>query len=74
MKEELEEKVEILRKYETLCYQITYYLLQDESLAVRAAGEALLELGLDDEFFSALEQDRENKVRRTAILKSLALK
>jgi hypothetical protein len=45
-------KVDILRGFETFGYQVAYYLLQDEELALKATQSALLEQGLNDDFFT----------------------
>ncbi|MCM3626800.1 hypothetical protein M3194_05430 [Paenibacillus glycanilyticus] len=64
-------KISILRRYETYCYQICYYLIQNESNASQAAKEALLSIAVDAFFFTDSDETRREKIRRISIDKSL---
>ncbi|MDF2964182.1 MAG: hypothetical protein K0S39_5917 [Paenibacillus sp.] len=69
-----DEKVELLRQYESYCYQITYFLLKDCHLANKAAEQALLVLYKQDEWFRMPDSARLNKVKQTALLQALGLR
>lgn len=47
------ERVSVLRKYETDCYSICYYLLDCEEAAAEAAKHTLMSLARFDLFFQA---------------------
>ncbi|GLX66585.1 hypothetical protein MU1_09290 [Paenibacillus glycanilyticus] len=64
-------KFAILRRYESLCYQICHYLIQHEPSASEAAKEALLSIAVDACFFTDSDETRKEKVRRTSIRMSL---
>ena len=64
-------KIDILRQYETYCYQICHYLLQREPHSSRAAEKALLNVAADVRFFTDTDETRKEKIRRTSIRASL---
>ena len=51
MKKDMRQKTETLKQYEVYGYQIAYYLLENERLAMQASIQALMELINDEEFF-----------------------
>lgn len=62
------ERIALLRQHETECYSICFYLLQDESLALRAAEAAMLKLYRSDAFCrSADAAERRRLVRKAAL-------
>lgn len=71
---DLEAKVAILRQHEAYCYQICYYLIQDEELSIKAAGTALLELAKDITFFTESEENQIKKVNRVTVRLSMKVK
>ncbi|GMK43955.1 hypothetical protein [Paenibacillus glycanilyticus] len=64
-------KIAILRRYESYCYQICHYLIQQEPYASQAAKEALLSIAVDACFFTDSDETRKDKIRRTSIRMSL---
>ncbi|WP_155985642.1 hypothetical protein [Paenibacillus gorillae] len=44
-------KIAILRDYEQYCYQVVYYLIQDEAAAAAATCNALLSIYVNEAFF-----------------------
>lgn len=68
------QRVEVLRSYELFGYPIAYYLLEDESLAVQAMREALIEIALDDAFFRLTRQEQKQRVKQIVMKKALCLK
>ncbi len=57
-----EERVDLLRSYETDCYRICYFILNCEQLALTAAQHTLFQLLNDDNFF---QQDDVYRALRT---------
>ncbi|MBP1933318.1 hypothetical protein [Ammoniphilus resinae] len=49
--QELLRKADVLKQYEVYGYRIAYYVLKNETLATKAATQALLELFYNDDFF-----------------------
>lgn len=70
----IQAKVAILRQHETYCYQICFYLIQDERLSVKAAGEALLELVDDPNFFIETVEKQKMKVKQVTMRSLLKAK
>jgi hypothetical protein len=68
------EKVKTLRSLENFCYQIAYYLLQDETLAVDAAKNALLDLGQKPEFFRMTSSVQQELTKKVTIRSSFQVK
>jgi len=56
-----------LRESEPLCYRIAYYVLQDERLAIRAASEALLELGRLCGWSAGTAEERRERAKRATM-------
>jgi hypothetical protein len=67
-------KADVLKQYEAYGYQVAYYLLEDEALAMQAATKALIELLKDDEFFDELYVHQKQKVKRVFMKHSLLTK
>lgn len=67
----MEQIATVLREYENFCYQIAFYLLEQEEFAITAAKQALLELGQDQHFLAESAQRRKARAKRVAIHKSL---
>ncbi len=69
-----QEKIFILRKYESYCYQLAFFLLKDEEDGIQAASQTLIELSQDDEFFLASEMLQRRKVKSLTIKTSLMIR
>ncbi len=67
-----QQKIIILRQYETYCYQICHYIVQNEQFSSRAAETALLKLATDAQFFTDSDEMRKEKVKRMSICASLS--
>lgn len=67
-------RIEVLRQYETVGYQIAYYLLEDEALAAESALEALIELFKNDEFFCQPHMMQQRTAKNVFIRQSLKTK
>ncbi|MFN0223737.1 MULTISPECIES: hypothetical protein [Paenibacillus] len=67
-------KTEVLKIYEGYAYQVAYYLLQSEEGALAAAKEALLELYGSEPFYEAAPQEREKRVKATAVRHALKVR
>jgi hypothetical protein len=70
MESTLQERVNIGRQYEVLCYRICYYLLQDEKLAIEAAQEVMKRLIQTDNFSSGLNLNIEQFIKKEAMKES----
>ncbi|MEK3914252.1 hypothetical protein [Paenibacillus sp. FSL H7-0331] len=70
----LAERVETLKKLVTYFYQIAFYILQNENLAIEATRTALIELSMDDEFFSKPLIVQQQILKRTSMNTSIATK
>lgn len=64
-------RLQVLRSYETYCYQVCHYLLDDEQLATESAKEALLDLFADSRFFTSPTGVRKRMVLKIAASRSL---
>jgi len=67
-------KVKTLREFETYCYQIAFYILQNEDFAIEATRKALIELSMDDEFFRKPPTVQQQILKRTSMNQSIAVK
>lgn len=68
----MDERLQILRSYEALCYRICFCLLESEKLAVETAKLALWELVQDAEFFRCPQKEKQERIRKIAVEKSLS--
>ncbi|XEC97419.1 hypothetical protein AB6A23_13170 [Paenibacillus tarimensis] len=68
------ERLQQLKKYENYCYQIVFYILENEVLALAAAKESLISLYQHPEFAAMPENFKRNTVKSTAIKYSLRMK
>jgi len=71
---DLDTKITILRLYETFCYQVCYYIIQDSHLSIEAARETLLAVARDPGFFIATHEEQEKKVRLFAVRSTIRIK
>lgn len=71
---DIQAKAAILRQHENYCYQISYYIVQDELLSVQAACEALLDVSSNSVFFRETTEEQKKKVKQAAIHSALAVK
>lgn len=71
----MKSKVETLKKLETYAFQVAYYILQDEYLAIEATKYALLEVFKEDDGFyrKALPVQRDI-MKKIMIKQSIAVK
>ncbi len=65
------QKIDILRRYERLGYQIAYYLLENEELSICASKKALIELYVNHEFFEQEIAAQKQIVKRVFALQAL---
>ncbi|MGM0884459.1 MAG: hypothetical protein ACQEXQ_25895 [Bacillota bacterium] len=70
----LRQRAAVLKQYEVFCYQVAYYLLEDETLAAQAASQALFELLQDEEFYYQNEYVQKQKIKQSVIKNSLLRK
>ncbi|GAA4842003.1 hypothetical protein GCM10023310_19920 [Paenibacillus vulneris] len=70
---ELEYRAKTVKGYEVSCYQMCFYLLQNEAKAMKAALASVEALLLNDSFFSMPERERLDAVRKVSIRCSLRL-
>jgi|GEM_PF-1483348 hypothetical protein len=71
---EIEERLAIVRQYETDCYSICHYVLQGEREACEAAEQALRGLLESDAFFAADPRGRMELLRKQSLKSALGLK
>ncbi|MFF2090027.1 hypothetical protein [Paenibacillus sp. NPDC058174] len=71
---DIREKAELLRQHEIFCYQISFYLVQDEQLSIKAASAALLELACDPYFLKGNAELQKGKAKQAAIRSALRVK
>ncbi len=64
-------KISALRKYETYCYQVSYYMLEDEEMAVEAVSQAFIHLYQQETFFSLNEEEQRSYLKHNTIQQSL---
>lgn len=63
----------VLKEYELLCYQVAYYLLQQEEIAVHASLSALTELLYDDGFYTSSADMQKELVKKAVMRHSLQM-
>ncbi|WP_144028111.1 hypothetical protein [Paenibacillus sp. 32352] len=68
------EKAVHLRRYEEYCYQIAFYLLNNEKQASEAAEHALMELYRCREWFDMPDNARQAKAKQAALMQALESK
>ncbi|MDQ8739082.1 hypothetical protein [Paenibacillus sp. LHD-38] len=71
---ELLRKAAVLRQHEAYAYQASYYLLEDEPLAARAASDTLAALLQDDSFYILSLELQKQQVKRMVIKHALQIK
>ncbi|MBH5317702.1 hypothetical protein I6N90_07790 [Paenibacillus sp. GSMTC-2017] len=71
---EVKRKADVLKQYEGYGYQVAYYLLEDEALAMQAATKALIDLFKDNEFFDERHVYQKQKVKLVFMKHSLLTK
>ncbi|WP_169089625.1 hypothetical protein [Paenibacillus sp. PL91] len=70
----LRQRAAVLKQYEVFSCQVAYYLLEDETLAVQAASQALFELLQDEEFYYQNEYIQKQKTKQSVMKNSLLRK
>ncbi|CAG7648997.1 hypothetical protein ACFQI7_27145 [Paenibacillus allorhizosphaerae] len=68
------EKADMLKEHEVYCYQVAYYLLQNEDGARLAAERTLLALYPRCDFYTLPEKERKAAVKAEAVRQSLKVK
>lgn len=68
---DIQERVKILKEHESYCYQVSFYLVQDEQLSIEATTTALLELAGDPDFFKGSPEEKKEIAKRVVIRSSL---
>ncbi|MFD0716980.1 hypothetical protein [Paenibacillus sp. GCM10027626] len=68
---DVRERARILRQYEIYCFQLSFYLLQDEQLSTRATMAALLELAFDPHFLKGNREIQKEEAKQIVIRSSL---
>ncbi|WP_438350867.1 hypothetical protein ACP8HI_09605 [Paenibacillus sp. FA6] len=66
--------IEALRRLETYGYQLAYYILQDEDLAMDATKMTLLALAQVDEFYNMPAAVQRDLMKKSAIRQSMVIK
>ncbi|AJS58174.1 hypothetical protein [Paenibacillus sp. IHBB 10380] len=66
--------IEALRRLETYGYQVAYYILQDEDLAMDATKMTLLALAQEDRFYNMPLVVQRAKMRKMIIRESIVIK
>lgn len=61
----------ILKEYELYCYQVAYYMLNEEKAATSAAKQALIELGRSLKFLNECKEAQLQIVKKTILKHSL---
>jgi hypothetical protein len=67
-------KVDILRGFEIFGYQVAFYLLEDEQLAVKATQSTLLEQSLNDDFFTKPSAVQQQLIKKSVMKSALRVK
>ncbi|MBD0384478.1 hypothetical protein [Paenibacillus sedimenti] len=70
----INKRVETLKRLETYSYQVAYYVLQDEGLAIEATITALLELSMVDDFYMKPLPVQLDITKKTTIKNSIAVR
>lgn len=73
-KQELHQKAAVLKQYEVYCYQIAYFILEKEALAIQAATQALIELVQDEQFFHQSQNVQRQMTKKAVMKQSLLTK
>ncbi|MFX3632313.1 MAG: hypothetical protein ACE3L7_22350 [Candidatus Pristimantibacillus sp.] len=73
-KHELHQKAEVLKQYEVYCYQIAYFILEKEALAMQAATQSLMELVQDEQFFLQSQTVQRQMTKKVVMKQSLLTK
>ncbi|WP_028548885.1 hypothetical protein [Paenibacillus sp. UNC451MF] len=68
------EKTVVLRRYEEYCYQIAFFMLRNEGLAMEATKQTLTALYKCREWFEMTEDGRLAKAKQAALMHSLEAK
>ncbi|WP_156043116.1 hypothetical protein [Paenibacillus sp. UNC451MF] len=71
MSTELETRAKAVKEYEVRCYQICFYILQNEAKALQAALACVEALLLNDSFFKMQVNEQQEAVRKASIRYSL---
>ncbi|MBO9596302.1 MAG: hypothetical protein J7559_00540 [Cohnella sp.] len=66
-------RIKSLQAVEVLCYSLCVHLLVEEALAINAAKTALMDLFKDDQFWELEGEERDKRVRKHAIARSMEL-
>lgn len=70
---EFSQRIKVLRNFETECFQICFYLLNNERLATRASKQALINIFNNDECFAGDVNRQKTLLRRFAMRSSLEI-
>ncbi|TBL77886.1 hypothetical protein [Paenibacillus thalictri] len=68
------QRLSILRDYESACYSVCFFLLQCETMASEAAQNALIRLAQNDAFFQADSLSRQQVLRSESMKCSIYTK
>ena len=74
VRQELLRRTKVLKRYENYGYRIAFYLLGDETFAVEASLQALMELIEDDDFFHQTQDDQKQQTKRVFMKHSLRVR
>jgi hypothetical protein len=66
-------RIDYLKSVEVLCYSLCIHLLTEEILAIQAAKATLLDLFSDEKFWLLGSSERDKRIRRQAISRSIEL-
>jgi hypothetical protein len=66
-------RIDYLKSVEVLCYSLCIHLLTEEILATQAAKATLLDLFSDEQFWLLESSDRDKRIQRQAITRSIEL-
>jgi hypothetical protein len=70
----LQTKISVLKKHEIYCYQIAYFLLEEEELATQTVLKTFYDLSRDHVFFDMPEILQQKKVKSVTMKNSLIIK
>jgi hypothetical protein len=73
MMKEYRNRVESLKAVEVFCYSLCVHLLSEEVLAMNAAKTVLLDLFADERFWVLEGEERDRRVRKQAIARSMEI-
>ncbi|WP_274366174.1 hypothetical protein [Paenibacillus thermotolerans] len=62
-----QDKLNVLRSVEEMCYSICVYLLRSEQAAAQAAKRSLIALFEDQQFWTSDPKDQLHRMRETAV-------